>query len=176
MTGGDAPRVLFSEAEIRARVAAMAAAIARLDNPPDLAVPVLVGGFVFASDLLRDLYRNGLSLPVEFLRLRSYSDRRTAAAEMAVLLGPGESVAGRHVLIIDGVLDHGRTLQTARELVFSAGARAATTAVVIDKMRENGRLRADFAAFTHVEEFIVGYGMDDAGRFRALPYIAAVAV
>jgi hypoxanthine-guanine phosphoribosyltransferase len=47
-------------------------------------------------------------------------------------------------------------------------------AVVVDKMRESALLRAEFAAFTHVDEFIVGYGMDDAGRFRSLPYIATV--
>jgi hypoxanthine phosphoribosyltransferase len=92
---------------------------------------------------------------------------------MAVLLVPGEPLAGRHVLLIDGVLDHGRTLHKARELVFAAGARAATAAVVVDKRRDNALVRADFAAFTDVAEFIVGYGMDDAGRFRSLPYIAA---
>jgi len=171
LNGETAPAVLFSETEIRARVAVIAAKIARLDDRPDLAIPILVGAFVFAADLLRDLERNGLSLPVEFLRLRSYGDGRTATAEMAVLLVPGESVAGRHVLLIDGVLDHGHTLQKARELVFSAGARAATTVVVVDKMRSSALLQADFAAFTHVAEFIVGYGMDDAGRFRSLPYI-----
>ena len=132
------------------------------------------GGFVFAADLLRALDRNGLSLAVEFLRLRSYASARTAASEMAVLLGPGETLAGQHVLLLDGVLDHGRTLNTARGLVVAAGARAATTVVVVDKMRETALLRAEFAAFTRVTEFIVGYGMDDAGRFRSLPYIAAV--
>lgn len=173
MTGGEAPPALFSEIEIRTHIAAIAGKIARLDDTPDLAIPILVGGFVFAADLLRDLNREGISLPVEFLRLRSYADRRTATAEMAVLLVPGEPVAGRHVLLIDGVLDHGRTLHKARELVFAAGARAATTVVVVDKRRDNALLCADFAAFTKVAEFIVGYGMDDAGRFRSLPYIAA---
>ena len=174
MTGGNRPAVLISESEIRARVAELARAIAQLDDPPDLAIPILVGGFVFAADLLRALDRNGLSLAVEFLRLPSYASARTAASEIAVLLVPGETLAGQHVLLLDGVLDRGRTLNTARGLVVAAGARAATTAVVVDKMRETALLRAEFAAFTRVTEFIVGYGMDDAGRFRSLPYIAAV--
>jgi len=173
LTAGNIPAVLISESEIRARVAEVAAAIARLDDPPDTAIPILVGGFIFAADLLRELHRNELSLPVEFLRLRSYANARSAEGDMSVLLLPGETVSGRHVLLIDGVLDRGHTLSRAQELVFGAGARKATTAVVLDKMRDGALVRADFAAFTNVAEFIVGYGMDDAGRFRSLPYIAA---
>ena len=170
MIGGTRPPVLFSEFEIRARVEAIAAAIVRLPDLPDLAVPILVGGFVFAADLLRALDRNGLSLGVEFLRLRSYAKARTAASEMAVLMLP-EGLAGQHVLLIDGVLDHGQTLKRAGELVSAAGASAITTAVVIDKTRDDALLRADFAAFSGVDRFVVGYGMDDAGQFRSLPYI-----
>lgn len=174
MTGGNTPAVLFSEAEIRARVASMAAEIARLDDAPDLAVPILVGGFVFAADLLRALHACGLSLAVEFLRLRSYAGSRNAVGEVSVLEVPHVVIAGRHALVIDGVLDHGHTLKRARELMLAAGARTVTAAVVVDKMRDTAFVRADFAAFTGVPEFIVGYGMDDAGAFRSLPYIAAM--
>lgn len=172
MKGGSTPAVLISESEICARVAEMAGGIAQLDDLPGLAIPVLVGGFVFAADLVRALYAKGLALGVEFLRLRSYANARAAEGAVDVLLLPGQSLAGEHVLLIDGVLDHGRTLKAARDLVFSAGARAATTAVVIDKLRDNALMRADFAAFTGIDRFVVGYGMDDGGRFRSLPYIA----
>jgi hypoxanthine phosphoribosyltransferase len=165
---------LFSEAEIHARVAEMARAIAAMDDPPQIALPVLVGGFVFAADLLRALHNCGLSLPVEFLQLRSYGDKRKSQGEVRVLIGPGESVRGRHVLLIDGVLDRGRTLVSARDLAISAGARSVTSAVAIDKRRSGALLTADFAGFTRVAHFVVGYGMDDAGRLRALPYIASV--
>jgi len=173
LNDGTTARILFSESEIGVRVAEVARDIAQLDDRPDVAVPVLVGGFIFAADLVRVLDARGLSLAVEFLRLRSYANARAAGSDVAVLLAPGDSVAGRHVLLIDGVLDHGHTLQRAREIVLAAGARAVTTAVVVDKMRQTALVRADFAAFTHVAEFIVGYGMDDAGRFRSLPYIGA---
>jgi hypoxanthine phosphoribosyltransferase len=172
LTAGDTPAVLYSEFEIRTRVAEIAVSIARLNDPPDLAIPILIGGFVFAADLLRDLDRNGLSLSVEFLRLRSYANARVAGSEISVLLVPDAAIAGRHVLVIDGVLDHGHTLKRAQELVLAGRARAVTTAVVVDKRREAALTRADFAAFTGVEKFIVGYGMDDAGRYRSLPYIA----
>jgi hypoxanthine phosphoribosyltransferase len=165
---------LFSEAEIHARVAEMAHAISAMDDVPDMALPILVGGFVFAADLLRALYLRGVSLPVEFLQLRSYGDKRRAQGQVRVLIGPGENVRGRHVLLIDGVLDRGRTLVSARDLAISAGARAVTSAVAIDKQRRGALSKADFACFTRVAHFVVGYGMDDGGRLRALPYIAAV--
>jgi hypoxanthine phosphoribosyltransferase len=166
--------VLFSEAEILARVTDMARAISAMDDVPEIALPILVGGFVFAADLLRALHTCGVSLLVEFLQLRSYGDKRQAQDDVRVLIGPGEIVRGRHVLLIDGVLDRGYTLARARDLAISAGARAVTSAVVIDKQRSDALLTADFAAFTRVAHFVVGYGMDDAGRLRALPYIASV--
>ncbi|HEY6578309.1 MAG TPA: phosphoribosyltransferase family protein [Rhizomicrobium sp.] len=166
--------VLFSESDIRARVAALADEIVALRDRPNLALPILVGAFVFAADLLRALDERGLPLPVEFLQLRSYGEARVAQDEIRVLLGPGESVRGRHILLIDGVLDGGRTLKTARNLAIAAGARAVTSAVAIDKRRREALLQADFAAFAHVEHFVAGYGMDDAGRLRSLPYIAVM--
>ncbi|HEY2445374.1 MAG TPA: phosphoribosyltransferase family protein [Rhizomicrobium sp.] len=166
--------ILFTEQQIRARVAALAGEISALHDKPELALPILVGGFVFAADLLRALDGHGLSLPVEFLWLRSYGDARISVAEPLIIAGVGESARGRHVVIVDGVLDHGRTLHAARRLAFEAGARAVTTAVTIDKRRAGALLAADFAAFADVPHFVVGYGMDDSGRLRSLPYIAAV--
>ncbi len=174
MKEGIGLRVLFSQSDICTRVGDIADAISQMSPTPDLALPILVGGFVFAADLLRALDARGVSLPVEFLQLRSYGSARLAENEIQVLVGPGRSVRGRRVLLIDGVLDSGLTLDKARELVSEAGARSITTAVVVDKRRQNARLRADFAAFTDIDRFVVGYGMDDGGKLRALSYIAAV--
>lgn len=166
-------KILFSESDIAARVDALADEIAAGSDHPEIAAPVLAGAFVFAADLLRALARRGLSLPVEFLWLRSYAGARDAAGSVSVLAAPGTAVKDRHVLLIDGVLDHGRTLMQARRLLREAGARHITMAVAVDKRREGAPLRADHAAFTHVDRFVVGYGMDDAGAGRGLPYIAA---
>jgi len=165
------PAVLFPEAQIQTRVNAMARAIAAGPARPEILVPVLVGAFVFAADLARALSREGLDLPVEFLWLASYRDARVAG-EVAVRAGIGDAVRGKSVLLVDGVLDRGRTLMVARDLLVQAGATAITTAVVVDKRHATAPLRADFACFTDVAEFIVGYGMDDAGWARGLPYIA----
>jgi len=165
------PAVLFSEAQIQTRVNAMARAIAAAPARPEILVPVLVGAFVFAADLTRALSREGLDLPVEFLWLASYRDARVGG-EVAVRAGAGDAVRGKTVLLVDGVLDHGHTLMKARDLLFAAGATAITTAVVVDKRHATAPLRADFACFTDVAGFIVGYGMDNAGCARGLPYIA----
>lgn len=166
--------LLFSEPRIRARVGELAREIATSPVKPDVALPILNGSFIFAADLLRDLHVCGLALPVEFVRLRSYGHARAAEGGVRVVMGIDESLRGQCVLLIDGVLDRGHTLLAARQLALEAGASAVTTVVVIDKMRPDALLRADFACFTGVSQFVVGYGMDDAGRFRSLPWIAAV--
>lgn len=165
------PIPLFSEADIAARVSALAGAIAAASPVPDIAAPVLVGGFVFAADLLRALARLGIVLPVEFLWLRSYGVGRESAGDVSVYLGPSANARGKNVLLIDGVLDHGRTLAKAQELFQAAGAASVTTVVAVDKSRKDAVLRADYAGFAGVTGFIVGYGMDDAGAGRGLPFI-----
>ena len=163
--------VLYSESLIGERVTEMAHRIAAAPVKPEIAVPILVGAYVFASDLLRALAREGISLPTEFLWLRSYAGR-TATKEISVLIGPSENFRGKNVLLIDGVLDSGHTISKAHELATAAGALSVSSAVVVDKARKDAIAKADYAAFTSVLEFIVGYGMDHAGKGRALPYIA----
>ena len=164
------PEILFSEAEIAKRVAVLARELAPLK--PDIAVPILAGAFVFAADLLRALARDGLSLPMEFLWLRSYEAQE--AGEISVLSGPTQSVRGKSVLLIDGVLDRGTTIAKARTLLKEAGAQSVITAVAVDKLRPDATAHSDFALFQGVTDFIVGYGMDEDGRDRGLPYIASV--
>ncbi len=163
------PAVLIPESEIAARVAELARDIA--PSKPQIAIPILVGGFVFAADLIRALAREGVNLEAEFLWLRSYGNERTGASAVSLLAGPSENVRGKNVLLIDGVLDVGRTIVKAQQLLDAAGAKSVTTVVAIDKARSDAIAKADFAGFTGVDEFIVGYGMDDAGKYRGLPYI-----
>jgi len=167
-------KCLFDEKAIEVQVARLARDIAAREPRVDLAVPILTGAFVFAADLLRALMREGMDLPVEFVSLTRYGIARRGADEIAVRMGAGEDTRGKHVLLIDGVLDHGHTLAKARALLTEAGAASIAVAVAIDKARDAALLKADYAAFSGVDAFIVGYGMDDAGRGRGLPYIASV--
>jgi hypoxanthine phosphoribosyltransferase len=164
------PEILFSESEIAKCIAGLVKDIAPLK--PEIVVPILSGAFVFAADLLRALAREGLSLPMEFLWLRSYEAK--AAGEISVVAGPSEKVRGKRILLLDGVLDRGTTIVKARALLKEAGAASVIAAVAVDKLRPGALTHADFAMFQGVADFIVGYGMDDAGNNRGLPYIGCV--
>lgn len=167
-------QVLVSETEIFQRMAVLADEIVSARVQPDMAAVVLVGGFVFAADLLRALARRALNLPAEFFWLRSYAGAREGARDISVMIAPTARVRDRHVLLMDGILDRGRTLNKARELLNEQGALSVTSAVLVDRGRRNAEARADYAAFTGLEGFLIGYGMDDAGQHRGLPYIARV--
>ena len=165
-----APDVLFTAEQIQERVRAMARLIASAPLRPNVAMPILVVGFVFAADLVRALAWEGVSLDVEMIWLRSYGDKRVASA-ISMIAGPSEQIAGRHVLVIDGVLDAGRTIAKAVSLIQAAGAASVQVAVMLDKQRHDAVAKADFVGFPVGNDFVIGYGMDDAGRYRGLPYI-----
>jgi hypoxanthine phosphoribosyltransferase len=168
-----APDILFSAEQIQERVRTVARQIAGSALVPDIAMPVLVGGFVFAADLLRALNWEGVAMDVEMIWLRSYGDKRAAGA-ISMIAGPSEQITGRHVLVIDGVLDAGRTIAKAVSLIQAAGAASVQVAVMLDKQRPDAVAKADYVGFPIGNDFVVGYGMDDAGRYRGLPYIGKV--
>ena len=165
--------ILFSEEAIAAGVALLAHKIATAPQKPDIAMPILVGGFIFAADLVRALAKEGVELDIEMLWLRSYGDKRVSSA-ISMIAGPSEQIAGRHVLVIDGVLDFGRTIKKAVGLIEAAGAASVQVAVALDKKTPGAVAKADFVAFETGNDFVIGYGMDDAGRFRSLPFISRV--
>lgn len=163
-------RTLFTESDIARRVGEIAHEITTRPQPPQVAVPVLAGAFVFAADLLRALARQGLELETEFVWLRSYGRADTPSA-LRVLKGPGEAVRGCTVLLIDGVLDRGATLARAKSLLHEAGAAEVISAVAVVKSTAQPLFTADYALFTAGPEFLFGYGMDAAGHGRGLPDI-----
>ncbi len=167
------PATLFSAEQIQERVGVMARTIASAKLRPDIAMPILVGGFVFAADLLRALAWEGVALDVEMIWLRSYGDKRVASA-ISMVAGPSEQIAGRHVLVIDGVLDAGRTIAKAVSLIEAAGAASVQVAVMLDKQRRDAVAKADYVGFPVGDDFVIGYGMDDAGKYRGLPYIGKI--
>jgi len=165
-------RQIYSEAEIAQRVEAAAREIARAPTRPEIAVPVLAGAFVFAADLLRALAREGIDLETEFIWLRSYG-RYERPGEVMVLKGPTETVRGKTILLIDGVLESGGTLARAKQLLMEAGAAGIISVVAVKKPYANPLADADHVLFAAGADFIYGYGMDRAGLGRGLPDIRA---
>jgi len=163
-------RTLFSQDQIAQRIEIVAREIAARPIAPEVAVPVLIGAFVFAADLMRALARLGLELETEFVWLRSYG-RSLNPGELQILRAPGESVRGRAVLLIDGVLDRGATLAAAKKLLDAAGAVTVVSAVAVVKAAADPLFKADHTLFHAGEEFLYGYGMDWAGHGRGLPDI-----
>jgi hypoxanthine phosphoribosyltransferase len=171
----EAIEVIFSAATIAERIDAMARRIAQVGLDNLLVVAVLKGSFVFAADLLRALYRAGLSPQVDFLSLSSYRTGTTSSGSVAIVRDIELDVAGRNVLIVDDILESGRTLAYAKDLIAARGAAQVLTCVLLDKpVPRAAEIVADFSAFECPEVFVVGYGMDLAHRLRELPFVGRV--
>ena len=169
-------RVLFDEASIARRNEELAQAIAG-DQPRDLlVVAVLKGSFMFAADLIRALHRAGLTPQVEFVHLSSYRAGTVSSGQVAILRDVESEVRGRDVLLVDDILESGRTLVFAKDLIMARGARRVLTAVLLEKPGKRAvAIRADFVGFTCPDVFVVGYGMDVAHSYRQLPFVGVVA-
>ena len=168
------PRIaeIFSAAEIAGRIDALARDIASRKLEGLLVVPILKGSFVFAADLIRALHRSGLTPEVDFMTLSSYKKGLTSSGTVSIARDLETDVAGRNVLIVDDILESGRTLAFAQDLLSARGARSVLTCVLLDKpVPRAGAVAADFKAFDCPMAFVVGYGMDAAHRFRELPYV-----
>ena len=165
---------LFSKEAIAERNLALAKEIAGKERRDLLVVAILKGSFIFAADLIRAMHDVGLSPEVEFIFISSYG-AGTTSGEVRVLRDIDNEVAGRDVLLIDDILESGKTLKYTRELMLSRGARSVSIAVLLDKhSKRQTELTADFVGFDCPDYFVVGYGMDVAHSFRQLPYVGHV--
>jgi len=140
-----------------------------------LVVAILKGGFVFAADLIRALHHAGVSPEVDFMSLSSYRDGTASTGTVTVLRDLETDVRGRNVLIVDDILESGRTLAYAKRLLGERGAARVGVAVLLDKPGHRAAaIEGDFVGFTCPDLFVVGYGMDMGHAFRELPYIGHV--
>jgi len=167
--------VIFPPAAIAGRLDELARDIAGAELENLLVVAVLKGSFVFAADLIRALHRVGLAPEVDFMTLSSYRKARISSGQVSILRDMDLDVRGRNVLIVDDVLDSGRTLAFAKDLIAARGAASIRTCVLLDKQLPRAvNLEPDYCAFQCPNEFVVGYGMDVAHRYRELPFVGRV--
>jgi hypoxanthine phosphoribosyltransferase len=165
---------LLTPEDVQARVDALADKLApRLSQGSWTAVVILLGATPFAADLLRAFSRRGLDIGFDALWLESYHDERVTSGRVVVRADVSRPVEGRGILLIDDVFDTGRTIAFARTHLMTQGAREVVAAVFArkpDAVSEG----LDAWAWDAPPRYLVGYGMDDAGKMRGLPFIGAI--
>jgi hypoxanthine phosphoribosyltransferase len=168
-------RPLFDEASIATRIDEMARDIAAKPPHELLVVAVLKGSFMFAADLIRALHRAGLTPHVEFTHLSSYRTGTVSSGQVTILKDVDSDVRGRDVLLVDDILESGRTLAFAKDLLMARGARNVETCVLLEKPNKRSvKIDADHVGFVCPDLFVVGYGMDVAHAYRELPFVGVV--
>lgn len=168
----DKPKVsvLFDVDAIAGRIESLSLAIAEQQPKDLLVVAILKGSFVFAADLVRGMHHAGLDPQIEFMHLSSYLKGTVSTGQVTIVKDIDSPVAGRDVLILDDILESGRTLAFAKDLIAARGARRVLSAVLLEKAGKRVvDVRADFVGFPCPDVFVVGYGMDVAHAYRQLP-------
>lgn len=168
-------RVLFSAEAIAARHKDLVQEIAATRPERLLVIAVLKGSFVFAADLIRAMDAAGMAPEVEFMSLSSYLDGTVSSGTVKVLHDVESPVAGRDVLLVDDILESGRTLTYAKDLLMARGARSVRTCVLLEKPGKRAvHLVPDHVGFVCPDVFVVGYGMDVAHSWRQLPFVGVI--
>ena len=165
--------VLIPADRIRARVNEMAADIVRAyDGRPVTVVGVLTGCLIFTADLMRCI---DLPLRVAFITASSYRGETFVAGRLEIRDELLPDIAGRHILLLDDILDTGKTLARVVAHLIDKGAASVKVAVLLRKMgRQEVPFEPDFVGFTIPDKFVVGYGLDFNDEYRHLPYIGVL--
>jgi hypoxanthine phosphoribosyltransferase len=168
-------RPLIAKAEIAARIEALAAEIARTISGGFVVVGVLKGAVIFVADLVRALDRVGASPEIESMQLSSYGPAQESSAEVYLLNDIPTDLVGRRVLLVDAIVDTGRSLAFAAALLRRCGVAGLWTCALIDKPRRRAvEVAIDFVGFSIGDVFVVGYGTDYNEKYRHLPYLGVV--
>jgi hypoxanthine phosphoribosyltransferase len=173
----DIERVVVSEEQIRDKIDEMARKVAAdyIDVESVLLVGVLKGAFVFMADFARALGRYSRRAEVEFMAVSSYGQRATSSGIVRILKDLDRDIAGRHVLVIEDIVDSGLTLSWLLKYLAS---RSAASVEVVALLRKPDAVKVDipvrYVGFDIPNEFVVGYGLDFAERYREVPYIGVL--
>lgn len=166
----DIQEVLYTEEVIRGRLAELGAEIARDYAGDDLLIMTLLkGGVVFVSDLIRHI---PIHLDLDFIQASSYGQGTVSSGSVGIRVFSETNFTGKRILLLDDILDTGRTLRAVKDRLREQGAEDVRSCVLLDKQaRRVEDLNADYVGFEVDDHFVVGYGLDFADRYRNLPYI-----
>ncbi|HNT23668.1 MAG TPA: hypoxanthine phosphoribosyltransferase [Anaerolineales bacterium] len=166
----DLLRVLVSEEQIRSRIKELAAQISNDYNGAEklFMIGILKGAFIFLADLCRELTVPNV---VDFMAVSSYG-KSTKTGAVRLIMDLRELIEGQHAIVVEDILDSGRTLRYLYQVLQWHNPASLRTCVLLRKRRDIGNVPIDYVGFDIPDAWVVGYGLDYADRFRTLPYIA----
>jgi hypoxanthine phosphoribosyltransferase len=174
LMGREVKRIVFSERQIADRVVELGREIGEAYPDGDLlALGLLKGSFMFTADLVRQIPR---PLQVDFIVAGSYGADTVSSGNVRLLYDPETNLEGKHVLLVEDIVDSGRTMQKLVELLALRRPRSLQICALLHKhIAEHLEHPVRFVGFDAPSEFLVGYGLDHAENFRHVPYIASLA-
>jgi hypoxanthine phosphoribosyltransferase len=173
----DIERVVVSEERLRERIDELAKEVAAdyTEHDSVLLVGVLKGAFVFMADFARALGRHGRHAEVEFMAISSYGQGATSSGVVRILKDLDRDIAGRHVIVIEDIVDSGLTLSwLLRYLASRAAASVRVVALLRKPDAATVEVNVHYVGFDIPNDFVVGYGLDYAERYREVPYIGVL--
>jgi hypoxanthine phosphoribosyltransferase len=173
LLGRSVKRIVYDANTIAGRVRQLGAEITNAYPEGDLVVRGLVkGSFIFLSDLVREIRR---PIHVDFLVASSYGDAMVSSGSVRLLYDPETILEGKHILLVEDIIDSGRTLARLTELLSARNPRSLEICALLHKhIATELKVPARFVGFDAPHEFLVGYGLDHAENFRHIPFIASL--
>ncbi len=164
------PEALISEEEISLRIAALGSAITKdFEGESLVVICVLKGAFIFCSDLIKKINR---PLTLEFISLSSYGDSTHSSGNVRLDMDITANIEGKNVLIVEDIVDSGLTIKTLIEMLSVRKPKTVKLASLLFKPSKlQHKVQIDYLGFEIEDKFVIGYGLDYAGRYRELPYI-----
>ena len=169
----DILKVLVTEEQLKTRVAELGDALhERFAGKTPLFLGVLRGSFIFMADLVRACQ---LKSDVEFIAVSSYQNATVSSGRVQITHDLQQDITGRHLIIVEDILDSGNTLAFLKDYFMTKGAASITIVTLLDKpSRRTKAITADLAGFVVPDEFVVGYGLDYCQQYRNVPYIGVL--
>lgn len=164
------PEALITEDEIALRIQELGTAITRdFENEELVVICVLKGAFIFCSDLVKRINR---PLTLEFISLSSYGDSTNSSGNVRLEMDITANIEGKNVLVIEDIVDTGLTIKTLMEMLSVRKPKTVKLASLLFKpVKLKHKVNIDYLGFEIEDKFVIGYGLDYAGRYRELPYI-----
>ena len=169
----DIDHILFSEEQLKARVREIAGQIDRdFAGKDPMLISVLRGSFIFMADLMRSIT---LPCTVDFMAVSSYGAGTTSSGQVKITKDLSESIEGRDIIVVEDILDSGNTLSYLLQILQARHPASMKLCTLLDKPdRRIKPVHVDYSGFSIPDEFVVGYGLDFAEKYRNLPYIGVL--